>query len=50
MNKNEDKSKPIPHYNPIRVIVGRYKGVDKKFLGGNAEVLKKLLHIFNKNS
>lgn len=50
MKNNEDKSKPITHYNPIRIIVGNYKAGDRKFLSGNTEVLKKLLHIFNKST
>ena len=45
MKDSEDKSKPIPHYNPVRIIVGGHKGGDKKFLANNAKVLKKLLHI-----
>lgn len=44
MNQNQ-KNSLISHFNPVRIIVGKYRGGDKKFLAGNAEVLKKLLHI-----
>lgn len=50
MKDNEDKSKPIAHYNPIRIIVGKYKGGDKKYLSGNANVLTKLLRLFEKST
>lgn len=50
MNKNEDKSQPIPHAHSGRIIIGNYKGGDKKFFKGNGELLRKLLQNFNKST
>jgi len=49
-NMKQKKNKNIPHTHSGNILVGGHRGGDKKFLAGNAKVLKKLLHNFSKKT